>query len=70
VLEEEVICIPKFAELPEVNDPHMIVQLSTSDEVLRSPSVIRLYDARIEAPAGSDAHATNKKKFLNKFKFN
>jgi hypothetical protein len=58
----------KLAELPESMDPHTIVRFSTSDEVLRLPNVIRLYDERNEAP-GSDTHAANKNAiFLDNFK--
>jgi hypothetical protein len=49
----------KFAELPETKDPHTIVRFSTSDDVLRSPIVIRLYDEKVAAPA-SGIHARNK----------
>ncbi len=42
--------MPKLTVLLESNDPHTIVQLSTSEDELKSPSVNKLYDEKEEAP--------------------
>ncbi len=52
--------MPKFAELLEIKDPHTMVAFSTSDDVLRLPSVIKLYEEKQLAPVDGVEHCAPK----------